>query len=259
MSTPTFKDHFSARSDDYARHRPTYPRALAEALAARAPSRGVALEVGAGSGQLSVLLGDVFEQVIATDASAAQIEHATPHPHVRYAVAPAEHSTLPDASVDLVVAAQAAHWFDLDAFYTEVRRVAKAGAVVALVSYGVLHVAPDVDEVLRHFHFDVLDGFWPPERKLVDDGYRTIPFPFPELDPPLPALAMTATWDLGDLLGYVHTWSGVSALAKTGDAGRARIDAFEADLAARWGDSRQTRDITWPLAVRAGRIASRPS
>ncbi|MGZ6077978.1 MAG: methyltransferase domain-containing protein, partial [Myxococcaceae bacterium] len=95
----TFKDHFSAMATGYAAHRPVYPRAVAEALSARSPGRGLAWDAGCGSGQLSVELGEVFDEVVATDASAAQIAAATPHPRVRYAVAPAEVSGLPDGSV----------------------------------------------------------------------------------------------------------------------------------------------------------------
>jgi ubiquinone/menaquinone biosynthesis C-methylase UbiE len=117
--TASFKDHFSTRSADYAAYRPTYPMALVDALAEACAGTEDALDVGCGTGQLSVLLARRFGRVIATDASAKQIEAADPHDGVEYRVATAEASGLPDASVDLVVAAQAAHWFDLPAFYRE--------------------------------------------------------------------------------------------------------------------------------------------
>jgi ubiquinone/menaquinone biosynthesis C-methylase UbiE len=65
--------------------------------------------------------------VIATDASAKQIGSAEAHPGVEYRCARAEDCGLADGSVDLVVAAQAAHWFDRPAFYGEARRVARPG------------------------------------------------------------------------------------------------------------------------------------
>ena len=74
-----FKDHFSGTAPGYAAHRPSYPRAVAEALAARSPGRTLAWDAGCGSGQLSTVLGEAFEQVVATDASAAQIAEAVPH------------------------------------------------------------------------------------------------------------------------------------------------------------------------------------
>ena len=138
--TPAFKDHFSSGADGYAAHRPAYPAALAEFLAGAAPRPDVAWDAGCGSGQLSVLLGDRFERVIATDGSAEQLAHAAPHPRVEYRRATAEASGLADASVDLAVSAQAAHWFDLPAYYAEVRRVARKGALVAQSVYNLVEV-----------------------------------------------------------------------------------------------------------------------
>src|SRR3954469_3165063 len=112
-----FKDHFSTGSAGYASHRPTYPTALAAWLAETAPARKLAWDCGCGSGQLSTLLGDSFEKVIATDASAEQIRNAKPHPHVEYRTEPAEASSLDSDSADLITVAQAAHWLDLDRFY----------------------------------------------------------------------------------------------------------------------------------------------
>src|SRR3954471_1174634 len=133
-----FKDHFSSRAADFAAYRPTYPPELVDYLASVCPTSNLALDCGCGTGQLAVLLADRFKRVIATDASAQQIENAEPRERVTYRVAPAERSGLPDASADLVVAAQAAHWFDQPAFYAEARRVGRPGAILALVTYGVM-------------------------------------------------------------------------------------------------------------------------
>src|SRR2546425_2341275 len=100
--------------------------------------RELAWDAGCGSGQLSVLLAERFARVIATDASPEQIAQATPHRKVAYAVAPAEASGLPPRAADLAVAAQAAHWFDLAAYYAEVRRGGRPGAGVGLVGYGLV-------------------------------------------------------------------------------------------------------------------------
>jgi SAM-dependent methyltransferase len=130
-----FKDHFSGNSADYARARPDYPDALHDWLAGLAPRQGLAWDCGCGAGQAALGLAERFERVIATDASADQIEAATPHPRVAYAVAPAEASAIASGSVDLIVIAQALHWFDHDRFYAEARRVAAPGCVLAAVTY----------------------------------------------------------------------------------------------------------------------------
>ena len=121
-------DHFSQHASSYAESRPSYPRELARYLASVAPGRQLAWDCGTGSGQAAILLADEFERVVATDPSAAQLEHAVPHPRVEYRVGREAESGLADACCDLVTAAQAAHWFDLPAFYVEVARVTRPRA-----------------------------------------------------------------------------------------------------------------------------------
>ncbi len=253
MTTP-FKDHFSGHAGDYRAFRPRYPAALLDVLADAAPGHGLAWDVGCGSGQLSGDLAARFARVVATDASAEQIANAEPHRGVEYRPAPAERSGLPDACADLIVAAQAAHWFDLPAFYAEARRVARPGAALALVSYGVLTADGDLGPLLRAFHDGTLGRWWPPERRHVDDGYRSLPFPVPER--PVPPLSMEMPWTLAQLVGYLGTWSAVKAALKA--TGANPLDGFAGTLAEAWGDPAEARTIRWPLAVRLGRIETAP-
>jgi SAM-dependent methyltransferase len=245
-----FADHFSERSDAYAAFRPTYPPALAAALAGLVPRHELAWDAGCGSGQLSIGLAEHFDAVVATDASAAQIAAAAPHPRVTYRDAAAEASGLADAGADLAVAAQAAHWFDLDAWYAEVRRVVRPGGAVALVSYGRVRLDGAVDDLLARFHGETLASAWPPERRHVDAAYATLPFPFPPLA--VPPLAIRSSLSLAELAGYVETWSAVRALGLAGR--RAEADAFLAGLRAAWGDPALRRAARFPLAVLAGRL-----
>ena len=199
-----------------------------------------------------MLLAERFERVIATDASARQIENAAPHPRVEYRVAPAERSGLPAESADLVVAAQAAHWFDLPAFYAEARRVARPGGIVALVTYGVIEVEAPVDPVLQHFYRNVVGPYWPPERRHVEEGYRSFDFPFDEFA--APPLAIEVSWTLDELTGYAETWSAVRAAEEA--LGRAPIERFRRELAASWGDPQARRAVRFPLSLRVGRVAA---
>lgn len=248
MGGSGFKDHFSGVAAGYAAFRPRYPAALAAWLAVKAPARDLAWDAGCGSGQLSRLLADRFARVRATDASAEQIAAAEPDPRIDYATAPADRSGLAPASADLVTVAQAAHWFDLPAFYAEVERVARPGGLVALIAYGALSIDLHLDPLILGFHRGTLGDWWPPERRLVEDGYRGLDFPFREIVPP--ALAIETDWSLPELLGYIATWSAVKRLREAG--GEAALTRFTQALAERWGDPALKRHVRFPLALRVG-------
>ena len=173
MTKPGFKDYFSTRSDAYARYRPHYPEALFAWLAEHAPGTGLCWDCATGSGQAALALSHYFDRVIATDASSAQITSAVVAERVDYRVAPAEESGLATASMDLVMVAQALHWFDIPAFFREADRVLKEQGLLAVLSYRLLSVDPAVDEVILALNHDILDGYWPAERRLIEQRLST--------------------------------------------------------------------------------------
>ncbi len=247
----TFKDHFSVAATGYARYRPTYPAALVDFLVSLTTQHDAAWDVGCGSGQLTALLEGRYTHVYATDPSAQQIAQAMQHPTISYHVASAEASGLTAQSVNLIVAAQAAHWFAIEAFYTEARRVARPGAALALVSYSEASTGePDLDAQLHHYYSEVVGAYWPPERSPVETGYQTLPFPFAEIA--VPPLTIALPWALDNLLGYLDTWSATTRAEKA--EGRTAIDAWRAAFAVAWGVPETVRTMTWQLAVRAGRM-----
>lgn len=250
MSTSNFKDHFSGVAAHYADFRPTYPAELFAWLANQTPGNDLAWDCATGSGQAAIGLAQHFGHVIATDASTSQIAAAEAHSAIEYRVAPAEDSGLPDGSVDLVTVAQALHWFDLDRFYTEARRVLKPGGMLAVWTYGI-HTSNDdaIDRIMRRFYAETVGPYWPPERALVESGYRTLPFPFMEFA--APAFAMRADWMLSQLLGYFRSWSATSRFAT--DRGFDPVSALETELLPLWGSPASVRSISWPLSIRIGR------
>ena len=250
MTSSTFKDHFSSSSAGYAAYRPGYPLELIDELTSISAGTGRALDCGCGTGQLSVLLAERFDEVVATDASAAQIAAAEPREGVIYRTAVAEDSGLDDASVDLITVAQAAHWLDLENFYAEARRIARPQAAIALITYGVLHLEGEVDRHLQHFYHDTIAAYWPPERRHVETGYRDLPFPFTKIEVPPQVIEMH--WNLAQLIGYLNTWSAVKAAHNA--LGVNPVDALAEVLSKEWGDPANRRRITWPLTIRAGRI-----
>jgi SAM-dependent methyltransferase len=192
-------------------------------------------------------LASVFDRVIATDASEKQIVNAQPHERVEYRVATAEDSGLDSATVDLVTVTQALHWFDLDGFYNETRRVLKPNGVLAASAYLFAQIEPAIDAVLSRYYHDVVGPFWAPERRLVEN-FSEIPFPFCEMDPP--KFEMTAQWDLDALVGYLRTWSASQKFLDT--TGADPVEHVIDELRAAWEDPNETRKITWPLTLRIG-------
>lgn len=247
MTMPTFPDHFSQLAARYAAYRPHYPRALVDLLADRAPAHEVAWDIGCGNGQLSVALASRFGRVIATDPAQAQLDHAERDARVEYRRVAAEASGLTDASLDLAVAAQAAHWFDWPRFVPEVGRVVRPGGLIALVSYRNAELAGDLGDPLADFYREI-KPYWPDGRVHVNNGYRDLTLPWPVVD--APAIEMTTTWTRDELAGYVTTWSATARLvAARGDAA---VEALRARLAQSW-PAHERREVRWPLTIKLAR------
>lgn len=245
---PTFKDYFSSKSDAYAQFRPHYPAPLYAYLASISPHHELAWDCATGTGQAALGLAPHFDRIIATDASANQIAHARPDPKISYQVAPAGTTSIPSSSVDLVVVAQALHWFDLNEFNSEVERVLKPQGVIAVWSYNLLTVSPNVDAVINRLYEKIVGAYWPSERSLVEDGYKGLVFPFKEINGP--PFRMTATWSLEHLTGYLHTWSAVQRYQEQNNHDPVAMVVDE--LCAAWGEEGGLKRISWPLSLRIG-------
>jgi len=245
---PTFKDHFSKQAAGYAKFRPRYPQKLFDYLGSIASSHQLAWDCATGNGQAAIGLASVFDRVIATDASEKQISNAQSHEIVDYSVAPAENSGIGSETTDLIMVAQALHWFDLDRFYAEALRVLKPDGVLAASAYNLLHIEKAIDEVVNRYYHEVVGPFWPPERRLVEQ-FADLPFPFQEIDPP--KFEMNALWDLNHLVGYLRTWSSTQRFiaAKASDP----LEQITDDLRSTWGKPARTRTVTWPVILRIGR------
>ena len=243
----TFRDHFSRDSKSYAEFRPKYPAELFTWLASVSPDTRLAWDAGTGNGQAAVALAEHFDRVLASDPSAKQIEEATPHPRVTYSVA-AEENGLAPGSTDLVTVAQALHWFNRPKFWAEVKRVLRPRGVIAVWCYELQHVSPAVDAVINRFYRETVGPYWTPDRKLVEEGYRTIEFPFDEFA--APTFSMASEWTREHQVGYLGTWSAVGRYRK--EKGADPVELVRPDLEQVWGD--RTRRVEWPLSVRAGRV-----
>ena len=244
-----FKDLFSAQSSDYARYRPRYPEALFDWLAGQTARKGLAVDLGCGSGQASVALAGRFEFVIGVDPSQAQLDNAAKHERLAYVCAPAEKTGLAGGGADLVTVAQAFHWFKRPEVYGEMKRLSHPGAVLAIWCYELTKVSPRVDAAIWKLYYDHLDTYWEPERKLVEEGYKNVDLPFKELS--VPKFPMREEWTLEQFRGYISTWSPLKRFRM--EKGFDPLEKVWPEVRQAWGDQ-EKQEIFWPLRVRAFEI-----
>lgn len=242
----SFKDHFSGHAADYAAARPGYPDTLFEFLKHECQQHELAWDCATGNGQAAKSLVAYFDRVVATDASAEQIASAL-QDGIEFRVAPAEASGLEDGSVDLVTVAQALHWFDIDAFKAEAGRVLRPGGVLAAWCYGTCRLDGDCERIV-HDYYQFLDPWWPPERVLIERGYRDIDLPGVALS--CPALSMSVAWTAQQMLAYLASWSAtVRCSEATGENPLVRIAK---PLQEAWGG--ENRPVRWPVHLKASRL-----
>lgn len=238
------KDRFSQQSDQYRLYRPGYPPELFARLAAIVPARHRAWDCGCGTGQASLPLAGFFQEVIASDLSWQQLSQAEGADNLRFCAASADAPPFADSSVDLILVAQALHWFDLPKFFAASERVLKPDGVLAVLTYNLLSVSEEIDPLIHHLYFDVLGDYWDAERKLVENAYADIDFPFTQQ--PFADSEMLCYWNCDQLLGYLGTWSAVKqyARAKGGDA----VRQIATQVQALWPDSGNAAlPVHWPL------------
>lgn len=248
----TFQDHFSTQAASYAIARPTYPAALYEHLLGLVGPGARVWEAACGSGQATADLAARFAHVHASEPSAAALTLAPRLANVDYAQAPAERCALADASVELVVVAQALHWFDPAAFLAEVDRVLRPGGVLAVWCYQ--DVLLPIEFGLAHAPFAAqIHDYWPPQRRLIDEAYASMAWPFTEL--PAPDFELQADWDLTRLLEYFRSYSAVARYRA--EHGNDPVAVLAPALAEVWGDPTNPRRIRWPMPLFLRRKSSR--
>jgi SAM-dependent methyltransferase len=245
-----FRDYFSEQAKEYAKNRPRYPGEMFEFLASLAPSNALAWDCGTGNGQAALALAKHFQRVIATDASAAQIESAFPNEKIEYRVEPSEKTSIQSDSVDLITVGTAVHWFDFDPFYAEACRVGRENGIIAVWTYYFPIIEPEIDRWLELFYWNTLSGFWPERIHYLEERYETLPFPFEEITPP--AFEMKATWKLENMTGFLASWSAVRKLVDA--QGESAFDEPLKELERIWKKGTEVREIRWPLHFRIGKL-----
>lgn len=243
------KDNFSTQSDQYAKFRPTYPSDFFNYLNSFVPNKENAWDCGTGNGQVAFELAKTFDNVFATDISQSQIDNALQAENIHYSVQPAEKTNFKDQQFDLIVVAQAIHWFDFEQFYAEVRRTAKEDAILCVVGYGRIEISESIDKIIADFYHNTIGTYWDEERKYIDEDYATIPFPFKEIQSP--EFTIKLHWSHEYLIGYLNTWSAVKHFIKAN--GYNPVDSLQLKIEKCWGQE-ETREIRFPLFLRVGKI-----
>jgi hypothetical protein len=246
------KDNFSQQADKYARYRPAYPGELFAYLKPLLSGTENAWDCGTGNGQAAQNLATIFDHVYATDISQSQLDNAVQQPNIHYSLQPAERTSFPNNFFDLVMVAQAVHWFNFEMFYAEVARTAREDALLVITGYGRLTITPELDAVINRFYFDVVGPYWDKERRYIDENYQTIPFPFEEL--PAPAFSITYNWTLEHLVGYFETWSAVKHYREKN--GSNPVDLTMEELKTCWGEAEE-HTVHFPLLLRIGKTSRR--
>lgn len=241
---------FNQGGDLYANYRPQYPDSLLKYLLDLPVGKDLLLDVGCGSGQLTKSIAPYFKSAVGIDPSLSQLKNTITAKSF-FVCASAESLPVKNNCADLIVVAQAAHWFDLDSFYRETERVLKYHGVLALISYGVLSLEPKLNDVFKKFYYQDIYSYWPPQRKIVDSAYADIDFPFAEQVPP--KIKIEYYWDLNQFLGYISTWSAVKRM----DTADQILNNFAHELAGLWGNPADKRLISWPINMRVGVVSTK--
>jgi ubiquinone/menaquinone biosynthesis C-methylase UbiE len=201
------KDNFSKQAIDYSKFRPQYPDEMIKYIISFVNNKSTALDLATGNGQVAHKLSTYFKQVYATDISQKQLDNAIQADNIIYSKGCAEKTSFENQQFNLIVVAQAVHWFDFEIFYKEIYRILKPDGIFVIMGYGLFSTNPDSDKILRHFYYDIVGAYWDAERKYLDENYETIPFPFEEI--PAEKFANQFTWSFEMLIGYLQTWSSV--------------------------------------------------
>ena len=243
-----YTDLFSRQASIYAKFRPSYPAELFQFLVSVCNGNELAVDCGAGNGQASNGIAKMFDNVFALDPSIDQLQKFHSSDNIKLINAAAEKIPLKSASADLLISAQAAHWFEFEQFYSEVKRILKPNGIIALWCYYLPSVNKQIDAVLLKYYMEIVGKYWAEGRKWIDDKYQNIPFPFKEIK--APEFDMQTQSSLSDYFGFLETWSATNTYIK--QTNRNPIEKIVNELKKVWGNPNQIHKLNWKLYMRTG-------
>ncbi|KAF8965998.1 hypothetical protein BGZ46_000466 [Entomortierella lignicola] len=219
-----------------------------------------AVDVGTGTGQVASVLAEKFNKVHGVDPSAKMLEAAVQKPNITYHVSKGEDlSVIPSASVDLLTVAQAMHWFDTPAFFSEVKRVLKPHGTFAAVGYSYLKLVdyPRANKRILELanEPEALGPYWEHGRFILDNMYKSILVPMDNVEryyvpnEELPAI-MAETVDMKHFRNYLKTWSSYKNYSDKNPEKPDIVDqTVDAIMAEENLKDEDTVDLTWPCVL----------
>lgn len=205
--------------------------------------------------------------MIATDTSQKQLDFAPKLPNIRYQRTPPTISSTDlqhiatESSLDLITIAQALHWFDLPTFYQQVKHVLKKpNGVIAAWCYTAPEVNAAVDAIFQPFYNVDCDPYWDPARKLVDNKYNGIEFPFEAVEGlghtgPFDQFKIERLMSLEEYFTYLRSWSCIQTAKDKGV--ELLSDNVVDDFTRAWNeDGVDTKVVTYRIYLRIGKVGS---
>lgn len=244
------KDLFSSQSRAYAAFRPTYPAELYQFIFRHTTNFDLAWDCATGNGQVARDLSTRFMKVYATDISQQQLDEAYKTPNIEYSISKAEQTAFQNNSFDLITVGQALHWINTERFYAEVNRVGKKNSTIAVWGYSLLTVERAIDKLFNEFYFDKVGKYWDAARKLVENRYSGIEFPFANKQEA--SFEIKAGWSLEQFAGYLTSWSATQKFIKT--EGFDPVPEFIQSVKQLWNES-EIKSVSFPVFVKLGTIS----
>lgn len=209
-------ENFTGKAEAYAKGRPSYPDAAIETIVGLAPSGTVFADIGAGTGKFTVKLVERGYSVFAVEPNADMRGQLAvtlaPFSNAKIIDGTDEATTLPDHSVDILTVAHALHWFNLDAFRVECRRVVKPGGlVIAIYNHEPRREMTDLyKQTVDAFFIKPMTWEFPNQMEYTRDKW--LAYIASQDDNPLPTdprydahiAAINAAFDRGSVDGLLH-------------------------------------------------------
>jgi len=243
------KSRFSEQSELYAEYRPGYPDALFEFIFRHLQKKETAWDACTGTGQVASVLSGNFSKVFANDISEEQLSYAPQKENIKYVKVAAEKTGFPARIFDLITVAQAIHWLDFEEFYEEVNRTAANGCLLAVIGYGMVRINEDLNPLIDKFYNYTFSEYFNENRRYLDRHYKTIPFPFEEIDSP--EFTNKMDWSIHDLAGYLNSWSTVQKFKD--EKGFNPAERLLKELTPHWPDNEE-KEVNFPVFLRLGRV-----